>query len=127
MKASVREWIDKAEKDLLTAEREQTANPPNYDAVAFHAHQCTEKYLKARLIEANQDFPKTHDLTALLHRILASEPTWDKLQPELDALTSLGTEVRYPGTEADQEDGAEALKTARRVRDQIRKSLGIAS
>lgn len=49
-----REWVDKAEGDFATAERElQIKNNPNYDAVCFHAQQCAEKYLKARLQEAN--------------------------------------------------------------------------
>ncbi|MDR3572998.1 MAG: hypothetical protein P4L50_04015 [Anaerolineaceae bacterium] len=34
------EWIDKAEGDLLTAQREYRArNRPNYDAVCFHGQQ----------------------------------------------------------------------------------------
>jgi HEPN domain-containing protein len=44
------EWIEKAEGDLLTAQREYRArNRPNYDAVCFHAQQTAEKYLKAWL------------------------------------------------------------------------------
>ena len=35
---------------------------PNYDGVCFHAQQCIEKYLKAKLVEADIDFPKTHNL-----------------------------------------------------------------
>jgi hypothetical protein len=31
---------------------------PNYDDAAFHAQQCAEKYLKARLIEAACPSPK---------------------------------------------------------------------
>jgi HEPN domain-containing protein len=47
------EWIDKAEGDFATAQRElQVVNDANYDAVCFHAQQCIEKYLKARLQEA---------------------------------------------------------------------------
>ena len=49
------EWIEKAEGDLLTAEREYRArNRPNYDAVCFHAQQTAEKYLKAWLQEADK-------------------------------------------------------------------------
>jgi HEPN domain-containing protein len=45
-----REWIDKAEGDFATARREiRVRQAPNYDAVCFHAQQCVEKYLKARL------------------------------------------------------------------------------
>lgn len=44
------EWVAKAEGDFATAERElNVKDGPNYDAVRFHAQQCAEKYLKARL------------------------------------------------------------------------------
>ena len=100
-----------------------TADQPNYDAVAFHAQQCAEKYLKARLIEADIAFPKTHDLAAILTLILPLESSWDHLRPDLEALASLGIEVRYPGTFADAEDAEEALRTARSIRDLVRPSL----
>jgi HEPN domain-containing protein len=38
---------------------------PNYDAACFHAQQCVEKYLKARLQEAGIVFTKTHNLIFL--------------------------------------------------------------
>jgi len=50
MNEVVREWIDKSEGDYLTAAREAQADPPNYDAVCFHAQQCVEKLLKAAVI-----------------------------------------------------------------------------
>ncbi len=42
MNDTVKEWIDKAERDLATARRELAAvEQPNYDAVCFHAQQCS--------------------------------------------------------------------------------------
>jgi len=75
MKPLTSEWIRKAEGDFATAEREYLAESPNYDAVAFHSQQCAEKYLKARLVEVDIPFPKTHDLSVILDLILAVEPT----------------------------------------------------
>jgi HEPN domain-containing protein len=61
-----REWIDKAEGDFATARREiRVRQAPNYDAVCFHAQQCIEKYLKARLQEADLSIGRTRDLAAL--------------------------------------------------------------
>lgn len=65
MNEVVREWLNKAEGDYLTATREADADPPNYDAVCFHAQQCIEKLIKALLIENKQVPPKTHDLPTL--------------------------------------------------------------
>jgi HEPN domain-containing protein len=125
MKNITSEWVEKAEGDFRTAQRELNVDQPNYDAVAFHAQQCAEKYLKARLVEEDITFPKTHDLAAILNLILPVENTWEYMRPKLEALTSLGIEVRYPGTFADAEDAGEALQTAQRIRDLIRPSLGL--
>jgi len=67
MKPITQEWVNKAEGDFGTAQRENLVQEmPNYDAVCFHSQQCTEKYLKARLQEENIAFGKTHDLSRLL-------------------------------------------------------------
>jgi len=86
MSPITQEWVEKAEGDFATAERESnvTSNP-NYDATCFHAQQCIEKYLKARLQEAGITFGKTHDLTSLLDIVLAVEPGWDTLRADLQA------------------------------------------
>ncbi len=50
MNPLTQEWVNKGEGDFHTAERESRVTiAPNYDAICFHAQQCIEKYLKARL------------------------------------------------------------------------------
>jgi HEPN domain-containing protein len=59
------EWIEKAEADYYTAEREYRARKnTNYDAVCFHAQQCVEKYIKAILVFRDIPFHKTHNWLA---------------------------------------------------------------
>jgi HEPN domain-containing protein len=54
MKRITLEWVAKAEGDLHSCEREcRSRKYPNYDSACFHAQQCVEKYLKARLQEAS--------------------------------------------------------------------------
>jgi HEPN domain-containing protein len=54
MKPLTSEWVEKAEWDFATANREiRVRKSPNFDAVCFHAQQCAEKYLKALLQEAD--------------------------------------------------------------------------
>jgi HEPN domain-containing protein len=126
MKPETAEWVEKAEGDFRTAGREKnTAEYPNYDAACFHAQQCAEKYLKARLVEAGKDFPKTHDLSAILNLVLPLEPSWESLREDLERLTDLGVEVRYPGTTADLEDANEAIRTAQHVRRIVRTALKV--
>jgi hypothetical protein len=60
MKASTREWIKKAESDWLVAvSLTRRRKIPVHDHACFHFQQSAEKYLKARLEEANLHFPKT--------------------------------------------------------------------
>jgi len=67
MKPLTREWVEKAENDWGSLRREIRARKnQNYDAACFFAQQCVEKYIKARLVEANVYFKKVHDLSYLL-------------------------------------------------------------
>lgn len=126
MQQITQEWIDKAEGDFATAERElQAQNNPNYDAVCFHAQQCIEKYLKAKLQESNIFFGKTHDLTALLDLILPVEATWGNLRPDLQTLNAFAVSYRYPGDFADVVEAGEAMDKCRNVRRVIRQSFGL--
>ncbi len=126
MKQITKEWIDKAEGDWASTQREVRARKnPNYDAACFHAQQCAEKYLKARLQEAGIRFGKTHDLVNLLKLVLPVEPTWATLRPDLDVLTVFAVDYRYPGNSATRPDAKEAMKRCRRVRGAIRHWFGL--
>ena len=82
MKASTREWIVRAEEDfavVLTLARPR--KKPLWAPLCFHAQQCAEKYLKARLQEAGLAFPRTHSLPGLLQLVLPVQPLWSALSP----------------------------------------------
>ncbi len=126
MKPITEEWIDKAEGDFATAERElSVSGHPNYDAVCFHAQQCAEKYLKGFLQEADIPFRKTHDLVDLLTSALNIEPSWTSMTADLNALSSFAVEYRYPGESSDFDEAREALEQCRRVREVIRRALHV--
>ena len=126
MKPITLEWVDKAEGDYIVAQREARARKqPVYDAVCFHTQQCAEKYLKARLVEAEIAFSKTHNLLALLALVLPVEPTWRALQTHLSALNVYAVDYRYPGGLATKADAFDALKSCREVRRIIRQVFGL--
>ncbi|HZS10117.1 MAG TPA: HEPN domain-containing protein [Blastocatellia bacterium] len=126
MKPITLEWIDKAEGDWDSAQREYRARKrPNYDATCFHAQQCVEKYLKARLEEAGIAFSKTHSLINLLTLVLAAEPNWTVLQPHLTALDIYSVVFRYPGNSATKNNARNAVKDCREARRVIRQSFGL--
>ncbi|HET8523984.1 MAG TPA: HEPN domain-containing protein, partial [Thermomicrobiales bacterium] len=57
-----RDWLSRAERDLLIAGRAIGNEPALADQCAFHAQQAAEKALKAFLVLASVPFPKSHDL-----------------------------------------------------------------
>ena len=96
MKPTTLEWLNKAEDDWHVAQMTYRARKhPSYDAAVFHAQQCAEKYLKARLEEASIAFTRTHDLLMLHQFVLPIEPTWHIVQTPL-ALWRIGTLVSMP-------------------------------
>ncbi len=120
------EWVTKAERDWLSLNRDMSwPTDVNYDDVCYHAQQCAEKYLKARLTEAVVYFPKTHNLKELLDIALPLEPQWDVLRPVLIALNPYAVEFRYPGHTASCKEADEAVKLCAEVRAAIRPSLGL--
>ena len=126
MKPLTFEWIDKAEGDFASAQREIRARKsPNYDAACFHSQQCIEKYFKARLQEAGIQFGKIHDLSVLLDLVSPVEPFWEPFRPRLRTLNAYAVEFRYPGQSADREAALEAVRICRQVRKVIRESLHV--
>jgi len=98
---------------------------PNYDGSCFHAQQCAEKYLKARLEEAGVDFPRTHNLVHLLSLALTPEPSWTMLDLDVQNLTIHAVAIRYPGPSASRSDARDAIANCRSVRSAVRMALGL--
>ncbi len=115
----VREWIDKAQGDHLTATREAQADPPNYDAVCFHAQQCIEKLMKAALIARGQIPPKTHDLTVLSRLLSSADPQWQWSVEDLRLLSRAAVDFRYPGESAGPEEAQAALHVSQAMRESL--------
>ena len=127
MKQISREWIDKAEGDFVMMEREGRARKQrNHDGICFHAQQCAEKYLKARLIEADVDFKKTHDLMSLLDCVVATEPLWEAYRMDLAYLAEFAVLFRYPGESATREQSRDAIRRCRRFREAARQAFKLA-
>ena len=122
----VARWIEKAEHDFLAAEHSmKLAAEGLTDIVAFHCQQCAEKYLKARLTEADVEFAKIHDLVALLDEVLVVQPTWDTFRADLAFLSDFAVGFRYPGESADRESARDARRRCRAFRVAAREALGL--
>jgi HEPN domain-containing protein len=124
MKPLTLEWVEKAEEDFISAQREYRARKrPNYNASCFFAQQCTEKYIKARLQEGEIEFGKVHDLVKLLELVTEVEPLWESYRPTFRPITAYAVGYRYPGESADKAEAAEALKICRSFRKVARQAL----
>lgn len=120
----VHEWVEKAEGDWHTMGREWRARKiPNYDSMCFHAQQCVEKYLKARLQSSGIDFEHTHKLVRLLDTVLPVEPTWVWMRDSLAVLSEYAVAFRYPGESADKDIARDARKMCAEIRKAVRTSL----
>lgn len=126
MKASTRDWVAKAEEDFAAANiLARSRRGPLWALVCFHAQQCAEKYLKARLNEASAEFLKTHDLECLLNQALATEPLWAAFRAALKRLSDAAVAPRYPGNVYTKSEAHRALRTCRAFRREARLSLGL--
>jgi len=121
----VRQWVEKVEEDLLTAEHTLTlGNRCPFPIVCFHAQQCAEKYIKALLVQHSVPFPKTHDLPELL-LLVPREVGLEITVSDVAVLNRYAIETRYPGNwePIAQTDADEAVTFARKVREAIRHHL----
>jgi len=124
MKPLTLEWINLAEGDWGTANRELAVRvDTNFKAVSFHAQQCGEKYLKAYLQEINHEPERTHDLNFLLDKILPHMPTWENLRDSCHILTDFAVDHRYPGTTTSHAEAISAVQHAGLVRRAVRAAL----
>ena len=121
----VRQWVEKAEEDLRTAEHTLILEDDcPYGTVCFHAQQCAEKYLKALLALHSVPFPKIHDLLELLP--LVQKTIALNLGPvDVATVNRYAIEGRYPGEwePITREDAEAAVELARKVREAVRGHL----
>ena len=61
-----RQWIQKGEGDFKVAAHLLQSGIDFYEEATYHSQQAAEKYLKAFLVWHQIEFPKTHDIEALL-------------------------------------------------------------
>lgn len=87
-------WLESALGDLEAA-RTQPGRHMRPRIVAFNAQQAAEKALKAALILAGIDPPRTHDLDDLRNR-LPTDWRLRRQHPDLARLGDFAVDSRYP-------------------------------
>ena len=122
---AVQQWVAHADSDLVAARHLLLlgADCP-LKVVCFHAQQCVEKYLKARLTAVGKHSAKTHDIVALRLDLPHSDP-FPLSVTEQETLSDYAVVTRYPGETGplDRADAEAAVDCAVRVRDAVRPLL----
>jgi|SRR5476651_2506465 HEPN domain-containing protein len=91
-------WMVKAWRDLETARRAATGEPPFYDIAVYHCQQSAEKAVKAFLVHHGKAYEKTHDIEVLVDLASEIEAGFGRLTDAADALTPYATRFRYPNS-----------------------------
>ena len=88
-------WIRFAKSDLAYA---RMPLPPEgmFEQACFHAQQAAEKAIKAVLVHAGIEFPKTHSIGFLIELLPSHIPPAEVFVSAVD-LTAYAVGTRYPG------------------------------
>ena len=73
-------WVNKAKSDLLNADNNLAAQQVPYDTVCFHCQQAAEKLLKGFLVAHGIEYPITHNLFAILEKVLECDSSAESLR-----------------------------------------------
>jgi HEPN domain-containing protein len=118
-----RGWLQKADSDLAGARR-ILEGPGPYDIVCFHAQQAAEKCLKAVLAPSGDPIPRIDELGDLADLARAAAPGLEVDVGKLPEIAPFAIELRYDLTFwPDREKACQAVATAEKVRDQVRRVL----
>lgn len=119
------EWLLRAERDLLIADRALRGIPVLADHTVFHAQQASEKALKAFLAAHNHPLQKTHNLERLVVRCQGINAQFDGFLPTARTLNPYATQFRYPGgpLEPSLAEAEQALQLARDLVQFVRQQL----
>lgn len=128
MNRLITEWIDLAEEDYRSLEREfRVRRSPSYSVVCFHCQQCVEKYMKAMLVSLQIEPPRTHNLVSMLDMIVPFQPLWESDRLSFQELLPYSVRARYGGIVCTRDDAKSAVQCCRHLRKLIRNTMGLDS
>lgn len=121
----INSWINKANKDLLSAKHELSFSDVVTETVCFHCQQAVEKYLKAYLVFLGISFAKTHEIGELITKCENKDKDVSVFKEEADKLTDYAIEIRYPDDwyEPTLNEAKEAFTIARKIKEFIQNKI----
>ena len=121
----VGQWLNKADKDLMSAEKELASENPITETICFHSQQAAEKYLKAYLVKNGKPPPRTHDIGIVLRECATLNKDFELIKKDAVKLTIYGVVIRYPDDfyEPTIEEAKEAVEIAKKVKEFVEKKI----
>jgi HEPN domain-containing protein len=121
----INSWMNKAEKDLLTAKHELSFTDVVTESVCFHCQQAVEKHLKAYLVFLGIPFTKTHEIGELITKCESKDKEISAFKEEADKLTDYAIEIRYPDDwyEPTVNEAKEAFDIATKIKEFIQNKI----
>ena len=92
-KEFIKQWLYKANEDLMAASELMKSELPVTGAICFHCQQSVEKYLKAFLIYKGDEVEKTHHVETLMLRAIEFDSEFNEI--ELNDIDQFAVTVRY--------------------------------
>jgi HEPN domain-containing protein len=114
----VKQWIEKADHDLGTAQVTYLYLPKYRDTIAFHCQQAAEKFLKGFLLFLDIPFSRQHSLNYLLGLLSQKIDISNELFDNASELEDFAVDIRYPDTSIELSDNEiqQAFKIAKLIR-----------
>lgn len=94
MKDYIDAWLQRANNDLLSAQRLLEIEPAILDTCCFHCQQSIEKDLKAYLIFKGIDVERTHNIVFLLNECASFDPIFSTI--DCMNINIYAVQSRYP-------------------------------
>ena len=119
----IREWLRKADDDIIIAGRAIDFPPVILDIACFHCQQAVEKYLKAFLLYQRQRIKKTHFVSYLQVKCAEVDKEFAKI--DLKKLDDFAVDIRYPddAIAPTLEESKEYLQTAEAIKELVRSKI----
>lgn len=123
----INNWINKAEKDLLSAKHELSFPDAVTETKCFHCQQAVEKYIKAYSVFLDISYTKTHEIGESITKCEKEDTEISVLKEEADKLTDYAVEMRYPDEwfEPTLEEANESFKIAKKMKEFVLKKINI--
>ena len=115
-------WLAVVDDDLRQVVNNLRGPLPSLSGAAYHCQQAAEKLVKAALAAASIEFPKTHDIAALVGLLPANHRLKDRLM-RLQALTPYGVAYRYPSEDDWDVPSAASIEEWQREIEAIRAAM----